>query len=474
MDPVSASPTSLHHPPGCLGSPIGPKSTALSLAPTCPYNRPVNEGWLERAGVRLHYLEWPAESGAREPALFLLHGLSSNARVWERLASQRPGRRIVALDQRGHGRSDAPSGGYTPADLTADAARAIETLGLDRPVVAGHSWGAAVALELAAGSPALVSGLVIVDGPIGSMSAQATWEEVSRWMQPPLPTYSDLLAAAAAQEVYLGEAWGDDLAGFVEAGLVRTEAGYTPTLTAPVRLEILRALYEHQPEALFPRVEGPVLLALASGDPRTPAGFAERKRRSAEAARSIRPDVQVRWYTSPHDIPLARPAELAADLERTALVAGIWEVALRASEVDGDWSRPAQGGDRGDDTSPGWTGKDLLAHLSSSQRALAAIASSPPPDAERGPAPPFEPDRWNASQVRRRQDTPVPELKAELREGAASLQVALMDADLDRITGVGSFADLPLDQALDSMADHQRGHLRELVSALLGVSAREL
>ena len=426
----------------------------------------MNEGWIEREGVRLHYLEWPPEAPAREPALLLLHGLSSNARVWERLAARRQGRRIVALDQRSHGPSDRPPGGYTAPELKADAAHAIRALGLGRPVVAGHSWGAAVALELAAGFPDLVSGLVIVDGPVGAMSAFATWDEASRWMQPPLPTYPDLEAAAAAQAAYLGEAWADDLDRFVEAGLVRAEGRYAPTLTAPVRLEILRALYEHQPEALFPRVEGPVLLALARGDARTPAGFAERKRRSTDAARGIRPDVQVRWYESPHDIPLVRPAELAADLERTALAAAFWEVARRASELEGDWSRPAQGDDQEGDQR--WSAKDLLAHLSSSQGALAAIASTPrpPPGADRAPAPAFEPDRWNASQLRRRKDTSVPELLAELRDGAVSLQAALMGADLDGVAVIGTYAGLPLDEALQSMAEHQRGHLRELVSAL--------
>jgi pimeloyl-ACP methyl ester carboxylesterase len=420
----------------------------------------VNEGWLERAGVRLHYLEWQPESGVREPALFLLHGLGSNARVWERLAAQLPGRRIVALDQRSHGRSDRPSDGYATADLTADAAHAINVLGLDRPVVAGHSWGATVALELAAGLPALVSGLVIVDGPIAAMSAWMTWEEAAQRMQPPLPTYPDLEAAAADLVAYLGEAWDHDLDGFVEAGVVRTEAGYTSTLTAPVRLQILRTLYDHQPEPLLPAVEGPLLLALAG---RTwagaPAAFTDWKRRSAEAALAIRPDAQLRWYDSPHDIPLARPVELAADLERTAQAAGFWDVARRASALDGQWSHAAQG------DQDGWTARDLLAHLSSTQAALPRIVTATPA-AGGVPAAPFEPDRWNASQLRRRMDRPVAELKAELRESAVMLQAALMEADLHRVAAAGAYAGRPLDEALDSMAGHQRGHLQELVSAL--------
>lgn len=284
----------------------------------------MQEGWLERGGVRLHYLEWGPEDATRKPALFLLHGLSSNARVWERMAARLPDRRIVALDQRSHGLSDRPASGYTADELAADAAHAVESLGLERPAVAGHSWGGAVALDFAARFPALVSGLAIVDGPIAAMSRNMTWEQVAQRMQPPFPTYADLDAAAAAQAAYLDGAWQDDLRDFVEAGLTRTPAGYVSTLTAPVRLTILRELYAHQPEALLPRVEGPLLIAVAGRAWRhAPESFMEQKRRSAEAVLAIRPDAQVRWYDSPHDIPLVRPSELAADLEETLLtVAG--------------------------------------------------------------------------------------------------------------------------------------------------------
>src|SRR5260370_17574256 len=81
---------------------------------------PTDEGYLEREGVRLHWLEW-APPGTPEPAaLLLLHGLSSNARYWERVARRMTNRRLVALDQRSHGLSDAPPAGYGMAVLPAD------------------------------------------------------------------------------------------------------------------------------------------------------------------------------------------------------------------------------------------------------------------------------------------------------------------------------------------------------------------
>src|SRR5260370_9581639 len=101
--------------------------------------------------------------------------------------------------------------------LAADAGHAIRELGLDRPVVVGHSWGGTVALEVGARQAELVSGVAVMDGPIASMSERITWEDASRMMQPPLPRYRSLEEAFEAKRQELGEAWGEDLQGFVKA-----------------------------------------------------------------------------------------------------------------------------------------------------------------------------------------------------------------------------------------------------------------
>lgn len=429
----------------------------------------MNEGWVERGGVRLHYLEWrPTDlsSPPPEPALFLLHGLSSNARVWERMARLLAARRIVALDQRSHGLSDRPARGYTLDDVVADAAHVIRELGLGRPLVAGHSWGAAVALALAAAHPELASGLVDVDGPTASFSRFMTWEEAARRMQPPLPTYRDADEAEAAEAEALGDAWGDDLRDFVAAGLVEAPAGgLAPPLTAEVRLEILRDLYDFQPELLFAGVEGPILLAMAGQVwPGAPAEFVERRRRSVEEVQELRPDAHVRWYESRHDIPLIRPPELAGDVERTAIATGFWSLAREAARLvelpRTDWRRRAQG-DGGD-----WNAKDLLAHLSSTQAAMADVVGAPAPAASDG-ARAFDSARWNASQLRRREERTPAELAHEMRRGAEQAHAALtMAADLGAPTGIGTFAGLPLSVAMERMLDHQRRHMAELRAAL--------
>ncbi|HKA11149.1 MAG TPA: alpha/beta fold hydrolase [Candidatus Dormibacteraeota bacterium] len=426
------------------------------------------EGWVERAGVRLHYLEWrPSDliSPPPEPALFLLHGLSSNARVWERTARLLPARRIVALDQRSHGLSDRPATGYALDDVVADAAHVIRELGLGRPLVAGHSWGAAVALSLTAAHPELASGLVNVDGPTASFSRFMTWEEAAQRMQPPLPTYRDSDEAAAAQADDLGDAWGDDLREFVSAGLSEAPAGsLAPTLTAEVRVQILRNLYGFEPELLFAGVEGPILLAMAGQVwPGAPQEFVERRRRSVEEVRELRPDAQVRWYESRHDVPLIRPAELAGDVERTAIAAAFWSLAREAAGLAGlprgDWARPAQGDDGG------WDAKDVLAHLSSTQAAMANVIGAPSPGPGDG-AREFDSARWNASQLRRRKEQTPTELAAEMRRGTEQAQAALMGTDLAALTAIGPYAGTRLNRAMELMLDHQRRHMAELRAAL--------
>ena len=275
---------------------------------------PTGEGYLERDGVRLHWLEWAPSGTPEPPALLLLHGLSSNARYWERVARRMTNRRLVALDQRSHGLSDAPPTGYALDVLAADAGHAIRELGLDRPVVVGHSWGGTVALEVGARHAELVSGVAVMDGPIASMSERITWEDASRMMQPPLPRYRSFEEAFEANRQMLGGAWGEDLHAFVKNGLRRDGDSWVLTLVAPVRLKILEQLYRFRPEVALANIDASLLVGLAANDTAMRAWKEEGARRVQE----IRPDAVIRWYESLHDIPLIRPDDVATDLEALA------------------------------------------------------------------------------------------------------------------------------------------------------------
>jgi len=282
--------------------------------------RQPKDGWLERDGIRLHFLEWEAtpEPG---PSILLLHGLSSNSWYWERVARHLAGRRVVALDQRGHGLTGRPPNaptlreGYAMGELVEDAAFAMSELRLGRPVVAGHSWGATVALELVGTRPELASGLVFIDGPVQSASNLFSWEEAQRIMQPPLPRFADRDAAVAESRADFGSAWADDLLPFVDARVMPEGDELILTLSAPVRYELLKGLYDSQPDMLWPRVDVPASALLAL---RSFARIARSTGGGASRLGQIAPQVEVKWFDTPHDIPLYMPAEIAAEIERIA------------------------------------------------------------------------------------------------------------------------------------------------------------
>ena len=283
------------------------------------------DGWLDGDGVRIHYLEWVPEAHvARAPPVVLLHGLSSNARYWERLARHVTDRRLVALDQRAHGLTSLPSrvaslpDGYAMERLLDDVAFAISGLGLAKPVVVGHSWGATVALELVGTRPGLASGLVFIDGPIQSAANMFSWEEAQSIMQPPLPRYASFDDAVSESKTDFEGAWDGDLEAFVKARIIPDGDAFVLTLTAPVRLELLRGLYESQPDVLWPRVDVPAVALLAQ---RSAATISRSKQMGVERLATIAPRVEVHWFDTPHDIPLYMPAEVASEVERVALLA---------------------------------------------------------------------------------------------------------------------------------------------------------
>jgi pimeloyl-ACP methyl ester carboxylesterase len=272
----------------------------------------VQDGYFERDGVRLHYLEWGSAQPGR-PSILLLHGLGSNARFWARTAAELAGWHLVALDQRSHGLSGRPCEGNRNPTFVADAQALVATIGLDRPVVAGHSWGAIIALEYAAADPAGTGALAIMDGPV--WANRVDWDQIKDLVQPPFPLYPTLEDAYRSQESYLPGAWADDLRPFVEAGLAPEAGGYRSTLTVPVRYDILRAMFGADTPAMWAVVRCPVAVLLARSGP---PDFIRMKEAGAAELLRHKPDARVRWFDTPHDIPLYQPAEVAGELVRLA------------------------------------------------------------------------------------------------------------------------------------------------------------
>lgn len=119
--------------------------------------------FVEVDGVRLHY----SDRGAGRPVV-LVHGNAVTGDDYD--VSGVAGRliehhRVIVFDRPGFGHSQRPRGRMWTAMEQAELLhRALQRLGVERPVVVGHSWGAIVALALAARHPADTAGLVLVSG----------------------------------------------------------------------------------------------------------------------------------------------------------------------------------------------------------------------------------------------------------------------------------------------------------------------
>ena len=271
-------------------------------------------------GLRLHARDW---SGSGQ-AVVLLHGLASNARIWDGVASRLAGAglRVVALDQRGHGASEQPGSGYDFATLGRDLSAALAALGIERPVLAGHSWGANVALQFAADRPGALAGLALVDGALLGVAewAAPTLDEARRRLAPPrfAVPLADWLARAGRFDAggSGGQPWVRD---YLRAGVDVDDQGVARSrFQFDNHMQVVDALYGQRPPDLYPLVDCPVLLCPAA-DPAADATHAKAKRDAAVRATGLLPSATLTWFEDTmHDIPLQRPAELAAELARFA------------------------------------------------------------------------------------------------------------------------------------------------------------
>jgi pimeloyl-ACP methyl ester carboxylesterase len=264
-------------------------------------------------GFRMAVREAP---GAGRPFL-LVHGLASNARLWDGVARRlaAAGHEVVAVDQRGHGRSEEPESGYDTATAAADLADLIAIRGWtgDRaPVVAGQSWGGNVVLTLAARHGG-VAAIALVDGGWIHLSDRfPTFEECWEVLAPPV---FDGWTRAELEERSAG--WNSDwpeegrrgaLGNFAELpdGTVR------PHLSREHHRSIVHSLWLDDPRPMYAQVDVPALLMPAvAAVPDSPTPITE--------ALELIPGAEVSWYVGAHhDLHAQLPERCADDLLRLA------------------------------------------------------------------------------------------------------------------------------------------------------------
>lgn len=142
------------------GSPLGSTRTWL---PTIPGMSSVASTVTLGNGLTLSYATQGDASG---PVLVLLPGPTDSWRSYEPVLAQLPPSvRAIAVSQRGHGDSDKPGAGYRVEDLADDVVPFLDSLGVTRAVLIGHSGSCLVARRVAIDHPDRVAGLVLEASP---------------------------------------------------------------------------------------------------------------------------------------------------------------------------------------------------------------------------------------------------------------------------------------------------------------------
>lgn len=246
-------------------------------------------------------------------AWFLVHGLSSNARLWDgvlrRLTSS--GDRVIAIDQRGHGRSPKSSGGYAMETVADDLAELVTSVEASDRFLVGQSWGGNVVVECAARHRDIASGVVGVDGGfIRLRDHYPSWEECWEALAPPvlegvpLTRIQEWLSQSAAD--WPEEGRRGTLANFH----IRSDGTIAPRLARNDHREVLFGLWSHEPSEALGNVAVPVQFFVAdSGD-----DARRQQRRSAieSLISATGSNVEAVWFEGAHhDVHAQRPEEVS-------------------------------------------------------------------------------------------------------------------------------------------------------------------
>ncbi len=292
------------------------ENTVITL-PSAPTN-PARE-------IRLALRRTPIASPTARPVL-LVHGLASNAEMWDGVAEllSAAGHPVVAVDQRGHGRSaelnPALTTGYTTADCAQDLVQLTTALGWtgsQAPILAGQSWGGNVVL---AAARRCAAGLVLVDGGWLDLGRRfASFADCWRVLAPPRLdglSYDELRFRMTLEHADWPAA---GRAGSL-ANLLRTDTGgVRAILRREYHREILHSMWAHSPTVDYPTLvagQHPQLPTLL-----LPAGDAQSAQSGPEVEELLAavPHAQVRWLAGAHhDLHAQHPEHVATNLRSLA------------------------------------------------------------------------------------------------------------------------------------------------------------
>jgi len=246
-----------------------------------------------REAVRLY---WKLDGAPDLPVLVLLNSIGTDMALWDTSVPHLlPAFRLLRIDTRGHGASDAPAGDYTLAMLADDVVAVMDAAGVTQAAIAGVSLGGMIAMELALRHPARVTALALVCTS-ATMDAAAWQARIAK-----VRTEGTVAIADLAMGRFLSPNFAETHVGAtqsVRAGLIAmADDGYAGCGAAIRDMAVIERL---------PGIAVPTLVVAGDRDTSTPfAGHGE------HIAAAI-PGATIVHLDAAHLAPIETPAALAA------------------------------------------------------------------------------------------------------------------------------------------------------------------
>lgn len=231
-------------------------------------------------GIKIYY----EEQGKGEP-LLLINGLAFPMDLWfAQIRELSRDFRVIALDNRGIGRSDMPDEEYSIAMMAADAVGLLKALGIEKSSVVGLSMGGFISQEIALSYPERVNRLILVaTGMGGARSAELSkpfWEKTAAAIEGKKP-----------EQAYRIDITLMSAPGFVERNPDIVDQAVALRMKNPqpayafLRQFVAASVYDINSKAH--NISHPTLIILAEDDPIFPIALADDYRKALPEAKMI-------------------------------------------------------------------------------------------------------------------------------------------------------------------------------------------
>ncbi len=151
--------------------------------------------------MKISIHEWGQQYRGQQPSLILVHATGFHARCWDQVISHLGARHIIAIDQRGHGASEArPFQSW--AEFGEDLVAVLTAMGVSQVEAVGHSMGGHASVAAAAQMPVLFSKLLLIDPVILEPGFYGMWDESVLQGEPQHPAARRRSEFSSRDEMY--------------------------------------------------------------------------------------------------------------------------------------------------------------------------------------------------------------------------------------------------------------------------------